>query len=209
MDENKEITYAQAFSIVYILGFLGFIIYSMFVNSPIITTAALAVILVITTTIFIYRKSNKRTDVLERNICKRLDKQGYRHEKQEGTLYVTKNDHHFRIFLEDTYNQAIKHLYVFYEFGDDNFGKVSNEGWARATNSINVNNTRTTFVVLENHFCCCYQTSIGHAKDFQKEFECAYHLIGGALEDYKRLYPYLERDYPNTISENKNSIGFK
>lgn len=151
----------------------------------------------------------KNTDVLERRICKRLDKQGYPHEKREGTLYVTKNDNHFRVFIRDSFDRRIKHLYFLYDFYDDNFGKVSIEGWTRAVNCINTNNTLTTFVVLDDHFCCSYQTAIANAKDFMKEFDCVYRVIGEAMNDYNRIYPHIEQDYPNAASENKGSIGFR
>ena len=41
------------------------------------------------------------------------------------------------------------------------------------------------------------------------EFERAYYAIGEAMKDYNRVYPYVEKDYPNTTSENKSSIGFR
>lgn len=151
----------------------------------------------------------KKTDILERRICKRLDKQGYSHEKREGTLYVTKHDNHFRVFIRDSFDRRIKHLYFLYDFYDDNFGKVSMEGWTRVANCINTNNALTTFVVLDDHFCCSYQTAISNAKDFMKEFDYAYRVIGGALEDYNRIYPHIERDFPNNTSENKSTIGFR
>ena len=158
---------------------------------------------------FLLCRPLKNIDVLERRICKRLDKQGYSHEKREGTLYVTKNDNHFRVFIRDSFDRRIKHLYFLYDFYDDNFGKVSMEGWTRAANCINTNNTLTTFVVLDDHFCCSYQTAIANAKDFMKEFDCAYRVIGEAMNDYNRIYPHIERDYPNNTSENKVSIGFR
>lgn len=145
---------------------------------------------------------------LERSICKRLGKEGYHYEKNEGTLYVTKNDSRFLVQLADSYNRRIKHLYVLYKFRDDDFGKVNMDGWSRAANAININNTDTIFVVLEDHLCCCYQTSISNSKDFMNEFDHAYQAIGEAIEDYGKLIPYLERDYPNT-AENQSSIGFR
>ena len=96
-----------------------------------------------------------------------------------------------------------------YEFTDDNFEKVSKEGWTRAANSINANNAGITFITMEDYFCCCYQTAIGTSNCFIKEFEQAYQTIGGAMSDYNKIYPYIERDYPNTISEHKTCIGFK
>ena len=41
-----------------------------------------------------------------------------------------------------------------------------------------------------------------------REFGRAYQAIGGAMDDFRKLYPYLERDYPNK-TENKGTIGFK
>ena len=148
------------------------------------------------------------TGPIERSIYKRLGKEGYHYEKNEGTLYVNKNNSRFQIQLADSCNRRIKHLYVFYKFRDDDFGKVNMDGWSRAANAININNTDTIFVALEDHLCCCYQTSIGNSKDFMDEFGRAYQAIGEAMEDYGKLIPYLERDYPSH-KENKTGIGFK
>ena len=95
-----------------------------------------------------------------------------------------------------------------YKFRDDNSNKVTIDGWSRASNVINTRNTNTIFVTLEDHFCCCYQTAIGNSKDFMNEFGRAYDAIGDALDDYRNLYPYLERDYPNSTG-NQTSIGFR
>ena len=156
----------------------------------------------------LYQKVWRSSDALECDFCQRLNKQGYKYEKKEGTLYVTKNDSCFQVQLADSYNIRIKHLCVLYKFRDDDFGKVNSDGWSRAANAININNTDTIFVALEDHLCCCYQTSIGNSKDFMNEFNHAYQAIGEAIEDYGKLIPYLERDYPNT-AENQSCIGFR
>lgn len=145
---------------------------------------------------------------LERKICRQLDKSGFRHEKLDGQLFVYKNDSCFQVQLADSYNRRIKHLFVYYKFHDDNSSKISIDGWSRAANVLNINNTDTIFVALEDHFCCCYQSAIGNSRDFMKEFGRAYQAIGGAMDDFRKLYPYLERDYPNK-TENKGTIGFK
>ena len=41
------------------------------------------------------------------------------------------------------------------------------------------------------------------------EFHAAYQAIDNPKDDYNKLYPSLERDYPNTEADNKNSIVFK
>ena len=145
---------------------------------------------------------------LERKICRQLDKSGFRHEKLEGQLFVYKNDSCFQVQLADSYNRRIKHLIIYYKFHDDNSSKISIDGWSRAANVLNINNTDTIFVALEDHFCCCYQSAIGNSRDFMKEFGRAYQAIGGTMDDFRKLYPYLERDYPNK-TENKGTIGFK
>ena len=146
---------------------------------------------------------------LEEDIRRTLNEQGFLNEKQDGVLYVKKNDNSFRVYLWDTPNKHIKRLYFVYDFGDDNLQKVSNEGWAVGVNKINYDNPHTTFISHGDHFSCRYETAINNSKDFLTEFNTAYQAIGQAIEDYNNLYPALERDYPNTSTENKNSIGFK
>ena len=187
----------------------GYFVYELITSAPVYSLVMGFVFVAAIALYFLLCRPLKNIDVLERRICKRLDKQGYPHEKREGTLYITKNDNHFRVFIRDSFDRRIKHLYFLYDFYDDNFGKVSMEGWTRAANCINTNNTLTTFVVLDDHFCCSYQTAIANAKDFMKEFDCAYRVIGEAMNDYNRIYPRIEQDYPNTTSENKGSIGFR
>ena len=150
----------------------------------------------------------KSTQAIEVDICKRLDKAGYRYEMKEGDLFVIKSNNRFEVHLADSFNKRIKHLYVLYKFKDDSFDKVDTNGWSRAANIINVRNTNTIFVALEDHLCCCYQSAIGNSKDFMNEFGRAYQAIGEAMEDYGKLIPYLERDYPSH-KENKTGIGFK
>ena len=157
---------------------------------------------------YVFQRIPPSVEIMERRICKRLDRQGYQHTKKAGTLYITDNNSHYRIQLSEGYNRRIKHLYVLYELGDDNFNKVTMEGWSRASNVINVRNTEIIFVTLEDHFCCCYQSAIGNSKDFMREFSRAYDAIGKAMWVFGKLYPYLERDYPNH-TEPQTSIGFR
>ena len=187
-----------------ILGVIYSLVEHSFFSIILFSLVAVGIVVVFVLNQKVWRSS----EALESDICQRLNKQGYKFEKKEGTLYVTKNNSRFQIQLADSYNRRIKHLYVFYKFKDDDFGKVNMDGWSRAANAININNTDTVFVALEDHFCCCYQTSIGNSKDFMNEFGRAYQAIGEAMEDYGKLIPYLERDYPRH-KENKMGIGFK
>ena len=148
------------------------------------------------------------TDRIEHRIRKRLHRKGYQTEMTDGDLFVTKSENQYRVHLVESFNKRIKTLFIIYEFGDDRFNKISMDGWCRAANAINVHNTNTVFVVLDDGFCCCYQAAIGNAGDFMEEFDQAYEAIGLAIGDYNRLVPYLERDYPYR-TENKNIIGFK
>ncbi len=150
----------------------------------------------------------KSTQAIEADICKCLDKAGYRYEMKEGDLFVIKSNNRFEVHLADSFNKRIKHLYILYKFKDDSFNKVDTNGWSRAANIINVRNTNTIFVALEDHLCCCYQSAIGNSKDFMNEFNVAYQSVVDVMEDYGRLVPLLERDYPNN-TENQSTIGFK
>ena len=208
MENDKELTYGNVIGALAACGIVGWLMYDMYSNLPIISIVIWVLIVGFVAMIIISNRMVKGTNYLENCICKQLDNLGYQHEKQEGELYVRKNDNSFRIQLSDGTNRRIKHLFVIYDFGDDNFDKISKDGWNRVANSININNPRTVFVTLEDHFCCCYQTAIGNAEDFMSEFERAYYAIGEAMKDYNRIYPYVERDYPNVVVES-NSIGFK
>jgi hypothetical protein len=150
----------------------------------------------------------KSTEAIESDICKRLEKAGYRYEMKEGDLFVFKSDNRFEVHLADSFNKRIKHLYILYKFKDDSFDKVNTNGWSRAANIINVRNTNTIFVALEDHLCCCYQSSIGNSKDFMNEFNVAYQSVVEVMEDYGKLVPLLERDYPSN-TDNQSTIGFK
>jgi len=209
MKEEKESGINVATTVFCLIIGFGWTMSAFFESSILLAIAFCVLMVGIIATNILYNKLSRSTEALERKICKQLDKSGFRYEKKEGDLYVIKNDSHFRVQLADSYNRGIKHLYVMYIFRDDNSDKVSMDGWSRASNVINTRNTNTIFITLEDHFCCCYQTAIGNSKDFMKEFGQAYDAIGEALDDYHRLYPYLERDYPNITNENKTSIGFK
>ena len=209
IENGKNEIFDYVVGILAFCGVTGWSLYYLFSLSPFFAWAACIIFLAGIVFASIWFAGAKSKESLENSICKQLDKQGFRHEKQDGTLYVIKNDNQFRIYIGDSFDRRIKHLYFLYDFGDDNFGKVSMAGWTRAANSINANNTHTAFVVLDDHFCCCYQTAIANARDFMKEFDYAYRVIGGALEDYNRIYPHIERDFPNNTSENKSSIGFR
>ncbi len=206
--KTQEIT-GMVFGVCFVLAISVFCVYNLITSAPVFSLIMGFVFVAAVALCFLLCRPLKNKHVLERRICKRLDKQGYPHEKREGSLYITKNDNHFRVFIRDGFDRRIMHLYFLYDFYDDNFGKVSMEGWTRAANCINTNNTLITFVVLDGHFCCSYQTAIANAKYFMKEFDYAYRVIGEAMSTYNRIYPHIERDYPNTTSENKGSIGFR
>lgn len=205
--ENNSVINIATVIFCLIIGF-GWTLSAFFESSVLLAVAFCVLIVGIMAIHILYNKFARSTEALERRICKQLDKSGFRYEKKEGDLYVTKNNSHFQIQLTDSYNKGIKHLYVLYRFKDDDSKKVNIDGWSRASNVINTRNTETIFVTLEDHFCCCYQSAIGNSKDFMKEFGRACDAIGGAMEDYNKLFPYLERYYPNH-TENQTSIGFR
>ena len=208
MENNKERTYINIIIVLGSCTIFGWTLYSIYESSFGLAVSFCVLCVAVTAGCILYSTYTRDIDDLERRICKRLDKKGFSYQKKDGVLLVTKNDSRFQIQLADSYNKRIKHLYILYKFRDDDFGKVNKDGWSRAANAININNTDTVFVALEDHLCCCYQTSIGNSKDFMNEFGRAYQAIGEAMEDYGKLIPYLERDYPSH-KENKTGIGFK
>ena len=208
MENNKERIYINIIIVLGSCTIFGWTLYSIYESSFGLAVSFCVLCVAVTAGCILYSTYTRNIDDLERRICKRSEKKGFSYQKKDGVLLVTKNDSRFQIQLADSYNKRIKHLYILYKFRDDDFGMVNMDGWSRAANAININNTDTVFVALEDHFCCCYQTSIGNSKDFMNEFGRAYQAIGEAMEDYGKLIPYLERDYPSH-KENKTGIGFK
>ena len=208
MEYNKERTFINIIVVLSSCTIFGWTLYSIYQSSFGLAVLFCVLCVAVTAGCIFYGTYTRDIDDLERRICKRLDKKGFSYQRKDGMLLVTKNDSRFQIQLADSYNKRIKHLYILYKFRDDDFDKVTMDGWSRASNVINVNNTDTIFVALEDHLCCCYQTSIGNSKDFMYEFGRAYNAIGNAMEDYGKLFPYLERDYPKR-TENQTSIGFR
>lgn len=207
MEEKKSLTGSVlvdgAIGIL-IIGVLQYLIDHSFVLIAIY--GAIAVVIMI-----VYILSNTfwgSTEAIETDICKRLDKAGYRYEKKEGDLFVIKSNNRFEVHIDDSFNKRIKNLYILYKFKDDSFDKVDTNGWCRAANIINVRNTNTIFVALEDYLCCCYQSAIGNSKDFMNEFNLAYQSVVEVMDDYGKLVPLLERDYPSN-TENQSTIGFK
>ena len=191
------------------LAAFGFLIGYLFGNSPMLAMIIAAGGLLVMSLFIIMRLKSHSVESLESKICDRLEHEGYHFEKQDGVLYVKRNDNSFHIHLWNTPNKYIKRLYFVYDFGIEDMDKVSPDGWSRLSNSINSNNFHTTFISYNNGFQCRYETAIGNAKDFIKEFDTAYQFIGKAIDDYSKLREYVERDYPNTPSDNKGTIGFK
>lgn len=187
-----------------IIGVLQFLIDHSFIWITIYGAIAVVIMIVYILSLTLW----KSKEAIEADICKRLEKAGYRYEKKEGDLFVFKSNNRFEVHIDDSFNQRIKNLYILYKFKDDSFDKVNTNGWCRVANIINVRNTNTIFVALEDHLCCCYQSAIGNSKDFMNEFNVAYQSVVEVMDDYGRLVPLLERDYPSN-TENQSTIGFK
>ena len=148
------------------------------------------------------------TKALERQIRNELREQGYKYQMYEGTLYVTKNDNHFHIHLINTPNRRLKRLYIYFDFEIEDFEKVSHEGWGLLSNEINQRNPHTAFIAYKNQFSCRYTTAINNSDDFMTEFRYAYNFFSNIMKDYDNIYPYVERDFPNSPPEKNSNIGF-
>lgn len=211
--DNEKITSGEITAAIISCVIVGWPVYAVFKNYPSIAVWIGAVIIGIIAAYFLYKiitnlTGFKSIDTLERKICKQLDSEGYKHEKQDGVLYVTRKDNHFHVHLWDTSNNRIKRLYFVYDFGYDGIDKSSPEGWAMLSNRINIDNSHVTFINYEDSFQCRFETAISKPKDFIREFDVAYRMIGEAMGEFQKLNSLVEQQFPNT-SENKPSIGFK
>lgn len=180
----------------------------LFGVAPAVTTI-LGLCCVAVMSFVIIRRKFQNIDFIERDICRILSKQGFGYKKHEGILYVTRNKKTFRIHIADTPSKRVKRLTFVYDFSCPIMDKVSPEGWSRLSNKINGDNPQATFIAFNDCFQCRYETAIANSKEFQKEFDSAFQIIGKALQDFKKLYVYMEEDYPNVFIENRVNIGYK
>ena len=87
--KTKEII-GTVMVICFCVAICGYFVYDLITSAPVYSSVMGFVFVSAVAIYFLLCRLLKKTDILERRICKRLDKQGYPHEKREGTLYITK-----------------------------------------------------------------------------------------------------------------------
>lgn len=96
MEKHKEHTWINVIVVLSSCSIYGWTLYSIY-ESPLGLAVLFCVIsVVIAMACILYNYSTKDTEALERNICKRLDRNGFHFEKKEGALLVTKTTAAFR-----------------------------------------------------------------------------------------------------------------
>ena len=173
-----------------------------FNNSEFTTTNAVFLVFGIVVIAGAFLRSNKAfydAKTLVRRICRELDAQNRKYIIQDDNLFVVDNKNTFRVQIGDTSNRRVKRLCLIYDFKDERRENISKEGWTVAANRINTDNPRVTFVIFEESYQCRLETAISNAKDFIPEFDVAYSIIAEAVDEFNRIYPYLERENIYTL----------
>ena len=102
MTNENKLTFEMVLAIFGVCVVFGWTLYSLYELSLFLAVLFCVMSVVIAMACILYSYSTKDAEVLERNICKRLERNGFHFEKKEGTLYVTKNDSRFQVQLADS-----------------------------------------------------------------------------------------------------------
>lgn len=89
-DSKYQEIIGLVFAVCFTIALSIFSVYNLITSAP-VYSSVLGIVFISAVSFFILsNRPLKNIEVLEWHICRRLDKQGYPHEKKEGTLYIKK-----------------------------------------------------------------------------------------------------------------------
>ncbi len=145
----------------------------------------------------------------EQRVTKLLDKDGYKWERDEGDLYVFKNDIRFRArcfrFQE---RPAIR---VFFEYSAlyEELKSISPLGQVALTAALSVDHVETPTRVQDNRVYSVYKADVRNAREFIQEFNYAYDKFSAMIQALSNLHPRVQQDFPASAEETQTcKIGF-
>lgn len=146
----------------------------------------------------------------ENRVTKLLDKDGYKWERDEGDLYIFKNDVRFRArcfrFQE---RPAIRVLFD-YATLDEELKRVSPLGQVVLAASLSSEHIDTPTRVQDNVIHSFYRADIRNAREFIQEFNSAYERFGAMMQAMENFRPRAQQDFPAaaTAETQTRKIGF-
>ncbi len=153
-----------------------------------------------------YSSASINEESLKEKIIEKLNSEGFKCEKDEGSVVFQMKGRRYRTCLWETNHNNFRTSILDYLEIDENWDKISFEGKAVLANYVNRECYHTTFHCNDEGVICQYTTYIKNAKDFLDETKNAYILIDKAINVANDVLPQIKAHY--TTGGKSSPIGF-
>ena len=146
----------------------------------------------------------------EKRVTKLLDKEGYKWERDEGDLYIYKNDIRFRAQCYRMPERPAIRVLFDYATLDEELKRVSSLGQVVLTASLSSEYIDIPTRVQDNVIHSFYRADIRNAREFIQEFNSAYERFGAMMQTMANFRPRVQQGFPASAKDETQTrkIGF-
>lgn len=146
----------------------------------------------------------------ENRVTKLLTKDGYKWERDEGDLYIYKNDIRFRAQCYRMPERPAIRVLFDYATLDEELKSVSPLGQIVLAASLSVEHIETPTRVQDNVIHSFYKADVRNAREFIQEFNYAYNKFGTMMQSMENFRPRAQQDFPASAKGETQArkIGF-
>lgn len=146
----------------------------------------------------------------ENRVTKLLTKDGYKWERDEGDLYIYKNDIRFRAQCYRMPERPAIRVLFDYATLDEELKRVSSLGQAVLTASLSSEYIDIPTRVQDNVIHSFYRADIRNAREFIQEFNSAYERFGAMMQTMANFRPRVQQGFPASAKDETQTrkIGF-
>lgn len=146
----------------------------------------------------------------ENRVTKLLTKDGYKWERDEGDLYIYKNDIRFRAQCYRMPERPAIRVLFDYAILDEELKRVSSLGQVVLTASLSSEYIDIPTRVQDNVIHSFYRADIRNAREFIQEFNSAYERFGAMMQTMANFRPRVQQGFPASAKDETQTrkIGF-
>ncbi len=143
----------------------------------------------------------------EKNVTKLLDKEGYTWERNEGKLYIFKNNVCFAVRCYRMPRRPAIRVFFEYTTLDEELKSVSLLG-QRVLSTI-LTDEETLTRITDKAIYSVYKADVRNAREFIQEFNYAYIQFGAMMQTKEKYLPQMLQTFPVSTQEKQDhKIGF-
>lgn len=146
----------------------------------------------------------------ENRVTKLLTKDGYKWERDEGDLYIYKNDIRFRAQCYRMPERPAIRVLFDYATLDEELKRVSSLGQVVLTASLLSEHIDIPTRVQDNVIHSFYIADVRNAREFIQEFNSAYERFGAMMQTMANFRPRVQQGFPASAKDETQTrkIGF-